>query len=120
MAHSSTTIWILSNWTTWEKTPLITHKIKNRIHKYIFQEFTSSGCLVRIINGLPDEVQCLFLLNPKKSLDDIIKMVKGATSHRINQENLTSEKFAWQKSYNASSVSEKLLEKVSREIDKLK
>jgi len=97
MAHSSTFIWIHSDWTTYEKAPLITRENKKKIYQYLFQEFTSCGCIVRVINGSPDEVQCLFLFNPKKSLDDIIKSVKGATSHRINQENLIPGKFAGKK-----------------------
>lgn len=120
MPHSSTSIWIHANWTTWEKLLLITPTIKDRIYKYIFQEFISCGCIVKIINGPPNEVHCLFLLNPKKSLDEIMKMVKGATSHRINQENITPGKFTWQKGYNAVSVSEPQLEKVVRKINKMK
>ena len=120
MPHSSTTIWIYANWTTWNKLPLITHHNNDKIHQYIFQEFISCGCTVRIIHGPPDSVHCLFQLNSKKSLDETIKMVKGASSHHINQENLTTEKFAWQKGYNAVSVSESQLEKLIRNIKIIK
>ncbi|CAN5625755.1 hypothetical protein BH11BAC1_BH11BAC1_29900 [soil metagenome] len=120
MSHSSSTIWIHYTWTTWEEQPLITPANRKKIYQYLHQEFTSCGCIVRIINGPPGSVECLFLLNPKKSLDDIIKMVKGSTSHHISQEDLTPGKFAWQKSYEANGVSESLLRKVFREIKKLK
>ena len=119
MPHSSTSIWIHASWTTWQKLPLITPGIKDRIYKYIFQEFISCGCIAKFINGPPNEVHCLFLMNPKKSSDEIVKMVKGATSHRINQEDLAPEKFAWQKGYNAASVCESQLEKIIRKISKM-
>ena len=75
-------------------------------------EFIDSGCPVRIINGMPDHVHCLFLLNPQKSLVEIIKQVKGSSSHTINQQELIKAKFSWQTGYAAYSVSESILEKV--------
>ena len=70
------------------------------------------GCPVKIINGMPDHVHCLFLLNGQKSIADVIKQVKGSTSHWVNEQNLISEKFAWQTGYGAFSVSESQLSKV--------
>ncbi len=65
---------------------------------------------------MPDHVHCLFLLNAQKSIAEIIKQVKGSTSHWINEQNSIPEKFAWQTGYAAYAVSESLLEKVYRYI----
>ena len=43
---------------------------------------------------------------------EIIKQVKGNSSHTINQSNLLENKFAWQTGYSAFSVSESVVEKV--------
>ncbi len=51
-------------------------------------------------------------LNPQKSLSQVVKQLKGASSFQINQLELLGEKFAWQKGYAAYSVSESQLEKV--------
>ena len=75
-------------------------------------QYVESGCPVRIINGMPDHVHSLFLLNPQKAITDIFKQVKGSTSHWINEQNLIKEKFSWQTGYAAYSVSESVLEKV--------
>ena len=75
-------------------------------------QFIEMGCPVRIINGMPDHVHCLFLLNSQKSIADVIKQIKGSTSHFVNQENLINEKFAWQTGYAAFSVSESAMDKV--------
>ena len=75
-------------------------------------EFIDAGCSVRIINGIPDHVHCLFLLNPGKTVTDVIKQVKGSSSHEINKQNITKKKFAWQTGYAAYSVSESATEKV--------
>lgn len=60
---------------------------------------------------MPEHVHCLFLLNAKTSIDEVIKQVKGGTSHYINQKDLTDVKFSWQTGYAAFSVSESVLEK---------
>ena len=59
-------------------------------------ELIGSGCPVRVINGMPDHLHCLFLLNPQKSIAEIIKQVKGSTSHWVNEQDLIKEKFSWQ------------------------
>ena len=61
---------------------------------------------------MPDHVHCLFLLNSQKSISEIVKQVKGSTSHWVNEQNIILEKFAWQTDYAAYSVSESQLEKV--------
>ncbi len=61
---------------------------------------------------MPEHVHLLFLLNPQKALTDVLKRVKGNTSHWINEQDLIKGKFAWQSGYAAYSVSESQLEKV--------
>jgi len=61
---------------------------------------------------MPNHVHCLFLLNPQKSIAEVIKQIKDSTSHHVNQNNLIPKKFAWQTGYAAYSVSESGVEKV--------
>jgi putative transposase len=91
---------------------MILSKSENEIHNYMREQFIEIGCPVRIINGMPDHVHCLFLLNPQKSIADVIKQIKGSSSHHINEQNLIPEKFAWQTGYAAYSVSESAVQKV--------
>ena len=112
MSHSYNKIWIHSIWATKERQPLIQPIIEFKVHKYIDQQLRELGCPVRIINGVPDHVHSLFLLNPKKSISEVIKQVKGSSSHFINHSNITTTKFAWQTGYAAYSVSESGVEKV--------
>lgn len=112
MAHSFNKIWIHAIWATKERLPLIDPKSEGLIHDYIRNQFIEMGCLVGIISGMTDHVHCLFLLNPKISVADVIKQIKGSTSHFINSQNLVSEKFAWQTGYAAYSVSESQQERV--------
>ena len=84
------------------------------------QQLKDSGCPVRIINGMPEHVHCLFLLSPRKSIADVVKQVKGSTSHWVNSDEALAQQcieqagrpFAWQTGYAAYSVSESVVEKV--------
>ncbi len=112
MPHSFNKIWIHAVWATKERAPLIVPEIEQPVYNFMRSQFVESGCPVRIINGMPDHVHSLFLLNPQRAIADIIKQVKGSTSHFINEQDLIKEKFAWQTGYASYSVSESVLTKV--------
>ena len=112
MPHSFNKVWIHAVWATKNRGKLIDFSIERQVYEYIRQELIELGCPVRIINGMPDHIHALFLLNPQKSIADVIKQIKGSSSHSINGENLMIEKFAWQTGYAAYSVSESQLEAV--------
>jgi REP element-mobilizing transposase RayT len=112
MPHSFNKIWIHAIWSTKNRLPFIHSSVEMKIHQYIADQLREQGCPVRIINGMPDHIHCLFLLNPQKSIVEVIKQIKGSSSHFINQNNLLSEKFAWQTGYAAYSVSESIVDKV--------
>jgi len=116
MPHSFNKIWIHAIWSTKEQLPFIQSNVENKIFQFISGQLREQGCPVRIINGMPDHIHCLFLLSPQKSIADVIKQIKGSSSHFINQNNLITEKFAWQTGYAAYSVSESVVEKVFKYI----
>ena len=99
MPHSYNKIWIHAIWATKERMPIIHSNIEYKIHQFIYEQLRAQGCLVRIINGMPDHIHCLFLLSPQKSIAEVIKQIKGSSSHYVNQNDLTSKKFAWQTGY---------------------
>jgi REP element-mobilizing transposase RayT len=106
MSHSYYKIWIHALWATKERTPFIYAAVESKIHEYIAEQFAELDCPAKIINGMPDHIHCLFRLNPQKSVADVIKQVKGSSSHFVNQHDLIADKFAWQTGYSAFSVSE--------------
>ena len=110
MSQSFTKLWIHAIWTTKNRQELIDFSIEKKLYDFIWQELTELGCPVRIINGMRDHVHVLFLQNPQKTISDIVKQIKGSSSHFINREELILEKFAWQTGYAAFSVSESQLD----------
>jgi REP element-mobilizing transposase RayT len=112
MPHSYNKIWIHAIWSTKDRKPLIHPTVETKIHQFIAEQLREQGCPVRIINGMPDHIHCLFLLSPQKSIAEVVKQIKGSSSHFINQNNLISDKFSWQTGYAAYSVSESVVDKV--------
>ncbi len=112
MPHSYNKIWIHAVWSTKNRLSLIKPEIEKTIFSLVGDQLKEQGCPVRIINGMPEHIHCLFLLNPQKSIIEIIKQVKGSTSHTVNHQSISIEKFAWQTGYAAYSVSESAVDKV--------
>ena len=112
MPHSFNKIWIHAIWSTKDRHPFIHSNVEHKIYHFISEQFREQGCPVSIINGMPDHLHCLFLLNPQKSIAEVIKQIKGSSSHYINQNNLIVDKFSWQTGYAAYSVSESVVDKV--------
>jgi len=116
MSHSLTRIWIHAVWSTKERFPYMKEKQRIKIIHHLNLKFEELDCNVRIINGTENHLHTLFLLNQNKSIKEILKNVKGETSHWINQNEFYNTKFAWQIGYGAFSVSESVVSEVEKYI----
>lgn len=116
MPRSKVKIWIHAIWNTKNKEAFITSKAEVPIYKLISKELTNAGCFVKSINGMQDHMHALFLLNPKSTIQDVMKQVKGASSHAINQMKIIPFRFAWGVGYAAFSVSESQVAEVDKYI----
>lgn len=67
--------------------------MEQKLFDFLKEELKKMGCMVSIVNGMPDHVHCLFGINPQKSITDIIKQIKGSSSYFVNSNNLIPEKF---------------------------
>ncbi|MHC0439481.1 IS200/IS605 family transposase [Flavobacterium sp. 3-210] len=112
MSQSFTKLWVHAIWSTKNRQELIDFSIQKKLYDFIWQELTDLGCPVGIINGMPDHLHILFLQNPQKTITDIVKQIKGSSSHFINRGEFILEKFAWQTGFAAFSVSESQLDAV--------
>lgn len=79
MSHLYNKIWIHAIWSTKLRAPLIHSSVENKIHQFIAEQLREQSCPVRIINGMPDHIHCLFLLSPQKSIAEVLKQIKGSS-----------------------------------------
>ncbi len=121
MSHSLTCIWIHAIFGTKFRDSLILPQFEPKIHAHMKVQLEEDlGCRVRAINGTGDHVHALFLLNPNFAVKDILKNLKGESSHWVNQERFSQRKFAWQTGYAAYSVRESDLPVVQKYIQNQK
>lgn len=65
-----------------------------------------------MVNGYSYHCHCLISLSSNQNIEKVVQLLKGESSHWINKNQLTKEKFAWQDEYFAVSVSESMVESV--------
>lgn len=74
-----------------------------RLRMYISSIVQNHGHKLIAINNMTDHLHMFVGLNPKQSISDLIKIVKGESSEWINKERLTKHKFLWQEGYGVFS-----------------
>lgn len=89
-----------------------TSELKIKIWKHIKENASEKGIFLDMINGYSDHCHCLISLGSNQNIEKVVQLLKGESSHWINKNQLTKEKFAWQDEYFAVSVSESMVESV--------
>ncbi len=113
MSHSYSKIWIHTVFSTKDWQHSINKELEKKLYEHIKKLLVNDfSCVVKAIGGNTDHLHILFLHNPNYSFSEVIKNLKGESSHWINSNNLTKMKFVWQAGYGAFSVSESNVKKV--------
>ncbi|MDR2839845.1 MAG: IS200/IS605 family transposase [Paludibacter sp.] len=100
-------------WSTKKRFPFFTsQELREQVWMHIHDYASSKGIVIDQINGYAEHCHCLVSLRGEQTLGEIMKLIKGESSHWINKGNLTEEKFAWQDEYFAMAVSPSMVEKV--------
>ena len=89
---------------------------ENLIHKYITGIVQNNGHKLLAINSVPDHLHMFVGLNPKQSISEMMRQVKGDSSEFVNKNALTKTKFYWQEGYGAFSNSHSQMDSVVKYI----
>ncbi len=92
-------------WATWDRLPMITPQIERRLYRNIESEAQKMRCKVLALNGMPDHVHLLVSIPSTITIADLLKQVKGVSSHFVNETLQPGGEFKWQGSYGAFTVS---------------
>lgn len=93
-------------WATKNREPLIQPEIENRLFGYIVNKAAESGVYIYAINGWDDHIHLVASIPPKHAVADVVKRLKGASSHNLNHVGGLDGSFGWQRGYGALTVGE--------------
>ena len=116
MRSNFTQLYLHYVWATWDRLPLITPEIQKLVYASIIQECEQLKCTVIAIGGIEDHVHVLTGFPSTVSIAEVVKQIKGSSSHFINHEVNPSEFFKWQGSYAAFTVSHDAIDNVANYI----
>ena len=81
-------------------------EIRKQVFQHIKCNAESKGIYLDSVNGFSEHAHCLISLEKEQSIAEVAQLIKGESSHWINQNKLTRNKFVWQDDYWAVSISE--------------
>lgn len=105
-------IWIHLVWTTKNREPVLSKEIRYPLYEHILENALKKDIHIDFINGHLEHIHCLISLKSGQTVDNILMLLKGESSHWINQNKLLKGKFGWQDEYFAVSVSESAVNRV--------
>ncbi len=109
-------IWIHLVFSTKNREPFLNKDIRKEVFQHIRQNGEKKDIYLDCVNGFSDHAHCLISLNKEMSLSNTVQLIKGESSHWINQNKLTTKKFFWQDDYWAVGVSESHVPEVRKYI----
>ncbi len=111
--HSYSRCWLHLIWGTLNREKLLQRKAAAQVSRYLTEYAQTKSFYMKINYVNADHVHALVDLPTGFSVEELMQLLKGSSSHWINANNLLSGKFAWARGYGAFSVSESNLEQVA-------
>jgi REP element-mobilizing transposase RayT len=109
-------IWVHLIWSTKNREKIISSGLKPMLLEHLKANAKRKNIWIDNVNCVSDHVHALISLGTEQSISKVAMLLKGESSHWINNQDLTKIKFEWQDEYIAISVSESSVETVRRYI----
>ena len=100
-------------WGTLNRQKLLDKQAAARLSRYLGDYADTKGVYMKINFVNADHVHVLVDLPTSLSIEALIQLLKGSSSHWVNGNNILPGKFAWGRGYGAFSVSESNVTKVA-------
>jgi putative transposase len=112
MVHSYVKVYIHVVWSTKNRKPFLGYQVRPHLQQHILEYAQIKGISIISIGVQKEHVHVLVSIRSDQNIDDVVKLLKGESSHWINSENLIKPKFSWQRGYGAFSLSPSHVEAV--------
>ena len=102
--HSYTKIWLHIIWETHNREKLLNEKTAKIVSEYLFNYSVEKNIFMKVNYVNAEHVHSLIDLPSNLTVEECLKLLKGASSHYINQNKIISGRFSWGRGYAAFSV----------------
>ncbi|PYK78211.1 MAG: transposase [Verrucomicrobia bacterium] len=103
-------------WGTLNRQKLLDKQAAARLSRYLGDYADTKGVYMKINFVNADDVHALIDLPTNLSIEELIQLLKGSSSHWVNANNILRGKFAWGRGYGGFSVSESNVKRVAEYI----
>ena len=104
--HSYSRVWLHLVWATLERRPLLAKPAAVKLSEYLTDYAKQKSIYMRINFVNADHVHAFIDLPTNLSIEEVMQLFKGGSSHWINESHLVTGKFGWGRGYGVFSVSE--------------
>ena len=91
---------------------MLERELRAKVFDHINANAKEKSIYLDTIGGYVEHVHTLISLGSDQTISKVAQLLKGESSHWVNQNSLTRTKFEWQDEYIAFSVSESMVEKI--------
>ncbi|HEY6906994.1 MAG TPA: IS200/IS605 family transposase [Ignavibacteriaceae bacterium] len=110
--HSYSKIWVHIIWETHNREKLLNEKAAKAVSEYLFNYSKEHNIFMKVNYVNPEHVHTLIDLPTKYSIEECLKLLKGSSSHFVNENQLTIGRFSWGRGYAALTISPSVVDKV--------
>lgn len=114
--HSYSRCWIHLIWETLRREPMLDKRAAAAASADLYEYSKEKGIYMKINFFNADHTHALIDLPTNLAIEQVIQLLKGGSSFRINQKRLVRGKFAWGRGYGAFSVSQSDVGRVAQYI----
>jgi REP-associated tyrosine transposase len=114
--HSYSRCWIHLIWGTLKRERILNKKAAAALSRYLIEYAEEQGVYMKINFVNPDHVHALVDVPTGLSIEKVVQLFKGSSSHWVNSNDVVTGKFAWGRGYGAFSVSHSNVDLVARYI----
>src|ERR1035437_10122454 len=97
-----------------DRNSLIKPEIEERLYHYITGIINNRKHEVIAIGGIEDHIHILIRMHPTQCISDLVRDIKTNSSHFVNEQKLTLDRFSWQSEYGAFTYSKSQVPQVKQ------
>jgi len=112
MREPYTQLYLHVVWATWDRLPLLSPELARPVYACIQAECVQLKCQVIAIGAIEDHAHLLVRFPTSVSVAELVKQVKGSSSHLVTHELEPGSGFKWQGYYGAFTASKTELPRI--------